>query len=267
MQSLAPDSGSSFREREIGERRQPGGGAACLSPPPSPRPRPPPPSARAAPPPTPLRSSPPPPSGRGKKARRAGQARGPERRRPERERRAQAVAAAGAALAAAPAEGAERASQPHRRPRRVLARLRARAPRIACSPGIQTLPAPGGLRQAGGGEEPASARGCALGNVSAAGPERVGGGSNSSLGSGALFGRWRRGALRGLCKSLDQVLARGASTAGEGKKGFGGRGVGGAARGGVSCLEGVGGGVASSPSQLRRLGLRSTQVWARSSGV
>lgn len=90
--------------------------------------------------------------------------------RPERERRAQAVvaaAAAGAALAAAPAERAERASRRHRRPRRVLASLRARAPSTARSQGIRTLLAPGGLRQAGGGEEPESARGCALGNVSA----------------------------------------------------------------------------------------------------
>lgn len=158
MQSLAPDSGSSFREREIGERRQPGGGAACLSPPPSPRPRPPPPSARAAPPPTPFGSPPPPRKGKKGEKSRAGERTGAAARS-ERERRAQAAAAAGAALAVAPAEGAERASQRHRRPRRVLTRLRAHAPRIACSPGIQTLPAPGGLRQAGGGEEPASARG------------------------------------------------------------------------------------------------------------
>ena len=175
MQSLAPDSGSSFREGEIGERRQPGGGKQLASllllpvlglllllpAPPRPRLG----SARLAPP----------PSGRGKKARGAGQARGAERRRrPERERRAQA--AAGAALAAAPAErawsrragstGGRAASWPGPGPR---------APHRP-QPGHPDLPgargAPAGGGRGGGLRAPAGA----LPGASLLGLERAGGG-------------------------------------------------------------------------------------------
>ncbi|XP_043736472.1 collagen alpha-1(I) chain-like [Cervus elaphus] len=158
-----------FSEREIGERRQPGGGrspplSSSFSPSsasssPSPR-RPAPGSARLAP-----------PSGRGKKARGAGQERGAERRRrrPERERRARrwrrprrnerGVGEPGA-QAAAPRTG----------------RARARAPRIARSPGIRTSRASGGRRQAGGGEGTCARRRVRFPGASRLGLERAGGG-------------------------------------------------------------------------------------------
>lgn len=145
MRSLAPDSGSSFREREIGERRQPGGGSSSpLSPPPSPGPRPPPP--RAAPPPARLGSPPLPPQegekrreerGRREERRGGGGGRrgsGGRRRRWRRPQRNERGAGESGAQSAAPRPG------------------RARALRIARSRGVRTFPAPGGLQQAGGGE-------------------------------------------------------------------------------------------------------------------
>ncbi|XP_070333604.1 collagen alpha-1(I) chain-like [Odocoileus virginianus] len=109
--------------------------------------------------------------GRGKKARGAGQERGAERRRrrPERERRArrwrrprrnERGAGEPVAQAAAPRTG----------------RARARAPRIARSPGIRTSRASGGRRQAGGGEGTCARRRVRFPGASRLGLERAGGG-------------------------------------------------------------------------------------------
>ncbi|CAI9155028.1 unnamed protein product [Rangifer tarandus platyrhynchus] len=108
---------------------------------------------------------------RGKKARGAGQERGAERRRrrPERERRArrwrrprrnERGAGEPVAQAAAPRTG----------------RARARAPRIARSPGIRTSRASGGRRQAGGGEGTCARRRVRFPGASRLGLERAGGG-------------------------------------------------------------------------------------------
>lgn len=135
MRSLAPDSGSSFREREIGERRQPGGGSgsplsssfsgssASSSSPGRPAPG----SARLAPPQEGEKR-------RGEQRRGGGRrgSGGRRRRWRRRPRRNQRGASESGAQAAAPRPG------------------RARAPRTARNPAIRTFPAPGGLQQEGG---------------------------------------------------------------------------------------------------------------------
>lgn len=206
---------------------------------------------------------PPPPSGREKKARRAGQARGPERRRGRRgsggrrrwwrrRRRARrwrrprqselSGRAGGTSVRAAswPDSGPARLAQPAARASGPLWR-------------------PGGSARQGVGRSLRAPAGALLG-TSRRGPKRVGGGSDSSPSSDPARGSAAGDAVRSggfASRWIKSLLARGASAAGEGKRGSGGGG--GAAKGGVSLWEGVGGGVASRTSQLRRLGLRSSQ--------
>lgn len=255
MQSLAPDSGSSFREREIGERRQPGGGAACLSPPPSPRPRPPPPSARAAPPPAPFGSPPPPRKGKkGEKSRAV-------------ERTGAAGAGGGGRRGVGGGSGrGSGAGEPT---------AQASAPRPNPAPGPRAPhslqpghPDPPGAR----GAPPSRGWGGACERPRVRSWERLGGArSGSGAAATVASGRARCSAAGdavrsgGFASRWIKSLPAGPLLLREGKKGFGGGG--GAARGGVLRWKVVGGGVAFRTSQLRRLGLRSTQVWAWSLGV
>lgn len=234
MQSLAPDSGSSFRARDWGAPaarwgKEPASLLLLLAvlglllPLPAP--------------PRPRLGSARPPLRKGKKGERSGPG--------ERSRAAAAAAgegAAGAALAAAPAErawsrragstGGRAAYWPGPGPR-APHRPQPGHPDL---PGVRGAPAGGG--RGGDLRAPASAL---PGGV----PARSGAGrgrrrqEEPPLRSGARLGRRRRGALLGICNSPDQVFASGAAAAVEGKEGSGGGlGTWGAARGGAARVGG-----------------------------